>query len=376
MWDKILPFVSDNLRLELMSLVVDTVTGATDRLSWLLSPSGEFSVRSAYALLTRNEAPRQSMESFFRRIWNVMAPERVKFFLWLAGNQCVMTNAERKRRHLCDSDICPVCKGGVETLLYIIRDCSAMQGIWTRLVPARKQQEFFMKPLLPWLYENLGEEGLMFGVPWSTLFGMSIWWGWKWRCGNIFGDNGKCRDRVQDLAKEVLTASEACSVKKPRPLREEQMIRSAAAGGALRNNFGDWCGGFALHIGRCTEPLAELWGVYYGLCIAWDRKILKLEVEVDSELVVGFLTTGIGDSHPLSFLVHLCHGFIKRDWEVRISHVYREANRLADGLANYAFNLALGFHSFVAAPLVVTSLLQDDVLGSAHRMFAFLNFVV
>ncbi|CAA7051384.1 unnamed protein product [Microthlaspi erraticum] len=43
--------------------------------------------------------------------------------------------------------------------------------------------------------------------------------------------------------------------------------------------------------------------------------IPKLEVEVDSELVVGFLTTGIGESHPLSFLVQLCHGFIKRDWE-------------------------------------------------------------
>ncbi|CAA7053108.1 unnamed protein product [Microthlaspi erraticum] len=69
--------------------------------------------------------------------------------------------------------------------------------------------------------------------------------------------------------------------------------------------------------------------------------IPKLEVEVDSELVVGFLTTGIGESHPLSFLVQLCHGFIKRDWEVQISHVYRETNRLADGLANYAYTLAL-----------------------------------
>ncbi|CAA7051415.1 unnamed protein product [Microthlaspi erraticum] len=331
------------------------------------------------------------MESFFSRIWSVMAPERVRFFLWLVGKQCVMTNAERKRRHLCDSDICPVCKGGVETLIHIIRDCPAMQGIWTRLVPARKQHEFFMKPLLPWLYENLGEDGVTFGVPWSTLFGMSIWWGWKWRCGNLFGENGKCRDRVRflkDLAKEVLTVSEACLTQNPKPLREERMIRwiqpqtgwvklntdgasrgnpgSAAADGVLRNNYGEWCGGFALHIGRCTAPVAELWGVYYGLCFAWDRKIVKLEVEIDSELVVGFLTTGIGSSHPLSFLVHLCHGFIKRDWEVRISHVYREANHLADGLANYAFTLALGLHSFVEAPRDVISILQDDVLGSAY----------
>ena len=40
---------------------------------------------------------------------------------------------------------------------------------------------------------------------------------------------------------------------------------------------------------------------------------MRLELEVDSELVVGFLKDGIIDSHPLSFLVRLCHGFISRD---------------------------------------------------------------
>ncbi|CAA7051645.1 unnamed protein product [Microthlaspi erraticum] len=92
----------------------------------------------------------------------------------------------------------------------------------------------------------------------------------------------------------------------------------------------------------CTAPKAELWGLYYGLCIAWEKGITRLEIEVDSALVVGFMKTGINDTHPLSFLVHLCHGFLLKDWEVRITHVYREANRLADGLTNYAFSLALG----------------------------------
>jgi len=35
------------------------------------------------------------------------------------------------------------------------------------------------------------------------------------------------------------------------------------------------CGGFALNIGRCLAPLAELWGVYYGLYIVWEKKIAK-----------------------------------------------------------------------------------------------------
>ncbi|KAL0786525.1 hypothetical protein Bca101_002771 [Brassica carinata] len=110
-------------------------------------------------------------------------------------------------------------------------------------------------------------------------------------------------------------------------------------------------------------PLVELWGVYYGLCIAWDRGFRRLELEVDSESVVGFLRTWINDSHPLSFQVRLCYGFISRDWIVKISHVYREANHLADGLANYAFSLSFGLHVFEFVPDSVVAISLEDIHG-------------
>ena len=137
----------------------------------------------------------------------------------------------------------------------------------------------------------------------------------------------------------------------------------ATAGGVLRNGDGEWCGGFVFNIGRCSAPLAELWGVYYGLVIAWEKGISRLEVEVDSKMVVEFLTMGIGETHPLSFLVRLCHGFLTRDWLVRILHVYREANHLADGLTHLAFSFPFGFHRLDTAPLDVFSLLREDVDG-------------
>ena len=62
--------------------------------------------------------------------------------------------------------------------------------------------------------------------------------------------------------------------------------------------------------------------------------------------MVGFLKTEIHDAHPLSFLVRLCYGFISIDWIVKISNVYREANHLADGLANYAFFFTIWFTLF------------------------------
>lgn len=187
-----------------------------------------------------------------------------------------------------------------------------------------------------------------------------LWW-----CDNVFGNNGKYRDRtkfIKDKAQEVTLASLKKKLANSHVNRIETMVGwvapsegwiklnmngdsrgnpgLATAGGVLRDGDGVWRGWFALNIGRCMAPLAELWGVYYGLYIAWERGIRRLEVEVDLELVVDFLKTGVSERHPLSFLVRLCHGFVSKDWIVRFAHVYREAKRVADGLANYAFFFA------------------------------------
>ena len=137
----------------------------------------------------------------------------------------------------------------------------------------------------------------------------------------------------------------------------------AAAGGVVRDEHGSWLVGFALNIGICSAPMAELWGVYYGLVVAWEKGVRRLRLEVDSALVVGLLQSGVGDSNPLAFLVRLCHGFIAKDWIVRVTHVYREANRLADGLANYAFTLPLGLLLLDSCPEDVTLVMVEDVNG-------------
>ncbi|CAA7054619.1 unnamed protein product [Microthlaspi erraticum] len=238
-----------------------------------------------------------------------------------------MTNQERFCRHIGETEVCQVCRGGVESTLHVLRDCPAMAGIWMRIVPRGKQEAFFDMSCLEW-------------------------------CGNVFGNNTLWRDRVKfvkDYAKEVTAGRNGAHRAAPTN-RQERLISwsppsvgwmklntdgaslgnpgAATAGGVLRNGDGQWCGGFALNIGRCTAPLAELWG--------------------------------ISDTHLLSFLVHLCHGFILKDWEVRFLHVYREANHLADGLATYAFSLPSGLHVFDLVPPDLATVLRDDVCGVAQ----------
>lgn len=144
---------------------------------------------TAYQVIIRNDVPKPSIDCFFERVWHVAVPKRVRLFLWLVSHQVIMANVEHKRRHLSDSDVCYVCKGNFETIIHVLRDCPTMAGIWERVVPIRKRQRFFSQSLLEWLYDNLQEGVTTVDVPWSTTFAIAEWWGWNWRCGNVFGEN-------------------------------------------------------------------------------------------------------------------------------------------------------------------------------------------
>ncbi|KAL9813290.1 putative ribonuclease H domain-containing protein [Arabidopsis thaliana] len=220
-----------------------------------------------------------------------------------------MTNTERQRRHLCDTTICQICKSGDETILHILRDCPAMIGIWNRIVPPTLQRPFYTQTLLEWIYGNVGSQVVREGIPWGTV---------------------KCRDRTQfvkEISKDVYQAhclANGGQIKRVRVERQIAWSRPdegwfklntdgasrgnpglATAGGVIRDAVGNWVQGFAFNIGVCTAPLAELWGFYYGLYYAWEKKITRLKLEVDSEMVAGFLKTGICDTHPLRITLRM-----------------------------------------------------------------------
>ena len=66
-------------------------------------------------------------------------------------------------------------KGGVETILHVLRDCPAMEGIWNRFVAGTKRHAFFSMSLFEWLYRNLCDNDAPSGIPWTTTFALAVW---------------------------------------------------------------------------------------------------------------------------------------------------------------------------------------------------------
>ncbi|MCH85450.1 ribonuclease H protein [Trifolium medium] len=70
----------------------------------------------------------------------------------------------------------------------------------------------------------------------------------------------------------------------------------AGCGGLIRNSSGQWIGGFSMYLGRCNAYLVELWGVLEGLHLAREKGVTKMEVRVDSKVVVQTLNNTKGGS--------------------------------------------------------------------------------
>ncbi|KAH9678147.1 hypothetical protein KPL71_025604 [Citrus sinensis] len=140
----------------------------------------------------------------------------------------------------------------------------------------------------------------------------------------------------------------------------------STAGGLIRDYSSCWLTGFGLMLGSCSVTMAELRGIYQGLILAWNFCIRWLHVETDSLCATQILANQVVTTNEYASLIIAIKEYLqKKDWQVSISHVYREANSAADFMVNLACSLPLGLMVYPSPPLGVTSILLYDSYGVA-----------
>ena len=66
----------------------------------------------------------------------------------------------------------------------------------------------------------------------------------------------------------------------------KQALKISAAGGVLRNSMGGYLGGFMANLGYCSVLATKLWGLLYGIRVAWDLNYKHVILESDNKCVV------------------------------------------------------------------------------------------
>ncbi|KAJ9136204.1 hypothetical protein P3X46_033305 [Hevea brasiliensis] len=129
--------------------------------------------------------------------------------------------------------------------------------------------------------------------------------------------------------------------------------------------MGQWKTGFVARYGICSSVHAEIQALAHGLQLAWDMGCRVVVVELDSEVVFGLVSKGKPINKNLHWLVSYYKGLLNREWQVILQHCYREANNVADRLANMGMDSIEGMHLLQDPTNEVLQLVRQDFQGVA-----------
>ncbi|CAN1263254.1 Putative ribonuclease H protein At1g65750 [Linum perenne] len=146
-----------------------------------------------------------------------------------------------------------------------------------------------------------------------------------------------------------------------------------AEGGILRDHLGRPISTFATNLGRCSIMRAKLRAAEFGLMIAWDRVHKKVHLQFDSLAAV---TAILGDQEEDSIhgrMLDTINELRSINWEVTISHIFRESNHVVDLLAHHGHSLDFGLHVYCIYPHEVDRAIWIDHVGTCFSIFIPMN---
>lgn len=117
---------------------------------------------------------------------------------------------------------------------------------------------------------------------------------------------------------------------------------------------------FRANISISSVTNAKLWGLFYGLDLAWKQRIRDLLVEVNSKCSIQLIANTSNNPSSYSSLIRSIKELLNKDWHVCINHIDHEANFAVDFLTDFTKSQPLWFQ-FLRDPLcgLVPSLIPD-----------------
>jgi hypothetical protein len=100
-----------------------------DLTQWKLTPSGQYTARSAY----QAQFVGSTLTNFNNIIWRVWAPPKCKFFSWLAVQNRLWTADRLARRGWPHNSCCVLCYLNEESGFHLFVECCFTKHIWAEL---------------------------------------------------------------------------------------------------------------------------------------------------------------------------------------------------------------------------------------------------
>lgn len=383
-------FLPDDITSKIISMQPPSHNASPDCLAWRHSTDGMFSVKSAYDALLNHDS-HYPKDPLWKLVWRWDGPPKIKSFLWLCNLDRLSTMSTLYRRNIMMSNSCPMGCQSEENVLHCLRDCTLAAQFWKELVDDGHYADFFGGDMRNWMVANLSSKGWggkFNNFKWEFVFVYGCWTLWKNRCSTLL-EGKKATLRGLLIQCHLSLADHECFMKTRAyqgPSRLSQIhIRwvppigdgfkfnvdgsvhvgnKSACGGVLRDRHGVWVCGFSHNIGTSTITMAELMVVLDAMKIVINMGVRNVIFESDSSVAVHLVSTGVPRTHPCSNIIMQIHSLAPNfSSEFQLQHTFREANTVADCLANHGHNLSHGLHEFHNAIQECSILIANDRRG-------------
>ncbi|CAI9112586.1 OLC1v1013053C1 [Oldenlandia corymbosa var. corymbosa] len=344
-----------------------------DVLVWQPNTKGDFSVKSAYEVTRRRRAEVKEL-SF---VWAKQVPLRISFFIWKLHNKLLPFPEILSRMGLqILPSICPFCKVQSENIEHVFFGCHKIMNVWSFFAGMMciKGGSSLASMIQSWWQR--GDHLSAYGVFHILMPTIIIWETWKARNKVIFEGSiietsnliFAIKTHVGDLLRvhdlKVATLAEksffeeffgATLKKKPRPLVKEvrwipppsnsyvlntdgsSALGEGGYGFVIRGKEGTFIYSESGYLGGGNSYMAEIAGALFRKCEMMN--LSNVYLRTDNQSLAWAL------NHPSAFpwRFHLLFqemlSIILRNGYI-VSHVFREANFVADKLAkNASFDL-------------------------------------
>ena len=240
-----------------------------------------------------------------------------------------------------------------------------------------------------WLISNGGLKSSQnaVGIPWNVLFSFALWWIWKQRNQVVFNSksvNPNLSKSISSQALEFFLCASKPSLNRPMIIKQVKWERlergwlklntdgswnatlgKAAGGGLIRDDMGNWVIGFSRQLGNVNTFAAEIWVLQDGLMLIHQMKLPAIIIELDAKALVDALKNPRYGNSVISPLFDDWKVLISQIPHVRINHVFREANKCADRLANSGHSQASEFCIYSVPPVDLVSFVEADFHGES-----------
>ncbi|XP_050241300.1 uncharacterized protein LOC126690220 [Quercus robur] len=283
----------------------------------------------------------RSNKLFWKTIWRLNVPNKVKSFAWRASNNIISTKANLCHRKVIDNPTYEACSLGAKSSGHVLWDYEKTQEIWKLSgIPFEFRQ-------------RMGDDLLELVI-------MVAWYLWFNR-NEVRLDKARLLgvailQKAQYMLDELQNANLKLSQTSPN-------TSSIGVGTIIQDHDGQVEATLSKALLVPLGPLeAKAKALEESILFAWDVGVQDVIFESDSKIVCDAIT---GCSEPLSAISTLIEGTrlkLQDFRRSRVSHILRQCNCLAHLLAQYARHV-VGYVTWIEeTPYIVESVVTYDIM--------------